>query len=64
MTTEILVVGARGRVGREVVRALSTTGARVRIAASPAEHARVESLLRRAPRSYEAYVAERAGMLR
>ena len=30
MTAEILVVGARGRVGREVLRALSTTGARVR----------------------------------
>ena len=30
MSIEILVVGARGRVGREVVAALATTGARVR----------------------------------
>jgi uncharacterized protein YbjT (DUF2867 family) len=30
MTTEVLVVGARGRVGREVLRALSTTSASVR----------------------------------
>ena len=30
MSNEILVVGARGRVGREVIAALSTTGARVR----------------------------------
>ncbi|HEU4615814.1 MAG TPA: NmrA family NAD(P)-binding protein [Kofleriaceae bacterium] len=30
MTTEVLVVGARGRVGREVLRALSATGPSVR----------------------------------
>jgi len=33
---------------------------RMRIAARPAEHARAEALLGHPPRSYEAYVAERA----